>query len=427
MEEKLVLNTSKYNLTKDEVSILAKGLNFCPTPGAPDPGDLRTDLDSLHRRLRLRYHFRDEDGSEFDLPLDDANTHSFTPFANSKFKLPSRFNPPGSVDLEAMILGNEVEFNKRPFFKKQRDNLTPGEKKAINSLKNNSDIIIMPVDKGGAVLVQDRADYLKEGYRQLSNSKFYKKVDYDLTKDHVQEINYFIDQMLTDGEIDISVYNYLVSKECRTANLYLLPKIHKGVIPPPGRPIMSANGCPTEKISAFADHFLKDCANKHKSYVKDTTDFLNQLQQLGPLPANSILATFDVTSLYTNIPNKDGVAAAKRALFKGRPQAGLRPSNNTLVNLMEFVLSKNNFKFNGENYLQLAGSTMGSRMSPNYADIYMAYFEDLFVYTYGIQPLFWVRYLDDCFCIFTEGQEELDKFFAYLNTCDPSIKFTMEC
>ena len=373
-----VINISKYKLTEDEVSILSKGLNFCPTPGA---GLLRTDLDSLHRRLCLRYHFRDDDGSQWDHLPDCENTHSFTPFLNNKFKLPSKFNPPGSVALEAMILTNQVEFNKRPFFAKHRENITPGERCAIESLKNNKEIIIMPVDKGGAVLVQDRTDYLKEGYRQLSNPKHYLKVDRDLTPDHVKEVNDFIDQMHQDGEIDISVYNYLVSNECRTANLYLLPKIHKGVIPPPGRPIMSANGCPTEKISEFVDHFLKESSTKHKSYVKDTTHFLQKLQELGPLPPNSILATFDVTSLYTNIPNIEGIRAVKHALNQSRPEFGLRPSNKSLIKLTEFVLTKNNFKFNGEHYIQIAGSTMGSRMSPNYADLYMACFEEMFVYT----------------------------------------------
>ena len=184
---RFVINISKYKLTDDEISILSKGLNFCPTPGAPNPGDLRTDLDSLHRRLRLRYHFRDDDGSQWDTLPDYANTHSHNAFEHNKFKLPSKFNPPGSVALEAMILTNEVEFNKRPFFAKQRENITPGEKRAIESLKSNSEIIIMPCDKGGAVLVQDRSEYLKEGYKQLSNPKFYKKVDKDLTPDHTSD------------------------------------------------------------------------------------------------------------------------------------------------------------------------------------------------------------------------------------------------
>jgi hypothetical protein len=132
--------------------------------------------------------------------------------------------------------------------------------------------------------------------------------------------------MLTCGEIDITVYNYLVSKEARTPNLYLLPKIHKGVMPPPGRPIMSANGSPTEKISEFVDHFISEFSTKHKSYVRDTTHFLQKIKSIRDLPENSLLVTFDVTSLYTNIPNHAGVGASKQAFRKFRSEPGLKPT-----------------------------------------------------------------------------------------------------
>jgi hypothetical protein len=65
-------------------------------------------------------------------------------------------------------------------------------------------------------------------------------------------------------------------------------------------------------------------------------------------------------------------------------------------------------------------------MAPNFADLYMAYFEAQFVYTHEFQSLVWVRYLDDVFCIFTQGQEKLNDLFSYLNSCNPSIQFTME-
>jgi hypothetical protein len=144
------------------------------------------------------------------------------------------------------------------------------------------------------------------------------------------------------------------------------------------------------------------------------------------LPPDSILVTFDVTSLYTNIPNKEGIEVVKHALQSFRPDHGLKPSNNSLVKLTEFVLSKNNFKFNGEHFLQIGGTAMGTKMAPNFANLYLAYFEELYVYTYSFQPIFWVRFLDDCFCIFTHGPERLDEFLSYLNNCNPSIKFTME-
>ena len=42
------------------------------------------------------------------------------------------------------------------------------------------------------------------------------------------------------------------------------------------------------------------------------------------------------------------------------------------------------------------------------------------------QPYLWLRYLDDIFCIWTEGLENLKEFFGFLNKAHPSIKFTME-
>ena len=347
--DKYVINLSKHTLNPAEISVLSRGLNFCPTAGEPNPGDLRSDLDSLHRRLRLRYHFQDDESDSDDYLLNSDNIHSTEPFASRKFKVPSMFNPPGAQALEAMVLANEHELNQRPCFKRApKENLSLDERKAIVSLKTNSDIIIKPADKGSAVVVMDRCDYLKEGYKQLSNPKFYKKLDSNPTDNYRREINSFIDTMYAKGEIDGPVYNYLYNHECRTPVFYLLPKIHKGVTPPPGRPILSANGSPTEKISQFVDHFLSKTAPLHPSYIKDTTHFLQKMKGIKNLPPGSLLVSFDVQSLYTDIPNDLGLLSTKKALDSLRPQPGLKPSNDTLVQLTEFVLTKNNFQFNGE-------------------------------------------------------------------------------
>ena len=65
--DKLVVNLSDTYLTKEQTSVLAKGLNFCPTPGSLNPGELRSDLDCFHRKLRLTSYFNDEE-EELDLP-----------------------------------------------------------------------------------------------------------------------------------------------------------------------------------------------------------------------------------------------------------------------------------------------------------------------------------------------------------------------
>ena len=285
MDSKLVINLSSVSLTKDQVSVLSKGLNFCPTPAELDPGLIRADMDSFHRRLRLLARFNDEDiltsSPTGTAPIYCANNHNIdphAPFEHRKFKNRSSYNPPGPTNLETMIVANEHAYNHRPSLKFQnKGNLTSGELKAIQELKNNNNIVILPADKGSAVTVLNLSDYIKEGNRQLSDRAFYQEMTVDLTATHNSEINTFLDSMLDKGEIDISVYNYLINREPRTANLYLLPKIHKGITPPPGRPICSANGSPTEKISQLVDHFLNPPTTQQKSYVKDTTNFLQIL------------------------------------------------------------------------------------------------------------------------------------------------------
>jgi hypothetical protein len=93
---------------------------------------------------------------------------------------------------------------------------------------------------------------------------------------------------------------------------------------------------------------------------------------------------------------------------------------------MELILTKNNFDFNGDHFLQVGGTAMGTKMAPSYAIKSLGLFEQMFVYTYHKQPLLWIRYIDDIFVFWQHGEEELFKFLHHLNTCSPTIKFTME-
>ncbi len=66
----------------------------------------------------------------------------------------------------------------------QRNNLTKRERAALKRLSNNTDIIIKPADKGGATVIMNTEDYVKEAKRQLDNEVFYKRVERDLTSEH---------------------------------------------------------------------------------------------------------------------------------------------------------------------------------------------------------------------------------------------------
>ncbi|CAG2236144.1 unnamed protein product [Mytilus edulis] len=142
---------------------------------------------------------------------------------------------------------------------------------------------------------------------QLMDERFYVETSTNLTTFHTLKINRTLLSLLSKNEINQDIYNFLQVEEPRTPQFYLLPKIHKTFVngSPPGRPIISGNNGPTEKISSFVDEHIKSFVPLIKSYVKDTPDFINKIERIKNLPEGTILATMDVTSLYTNIPNQE--------------------------------------------------------------------------------------------------------------------------
>ena len=173
------------------------------------------------------------------------------------------------------------------------------------------------------------------------------------------------------------------------------------------------------------DNFLAPIVKTGRSYIQDTSDFLRKLQDIGDLRGDVLLLTLDVSSLYTNIPNDEGTMAALRALRKAR-SGDIQPSNLSLVEMLAQVLAYNNFQFDGKNYLQVGGTAMGTRVAPSYANIFMNDFEEKHVYTHHLQPAAWYRYIDDIFCLWQHGEDELEKFTTHLNSVHETIKFTIE-
>ncbi|XP_072028555.1 uncharacterized protein [Amphiura filiformis] len=67
---------------------------------------------------------------------------------------------------------------------------------------------------------------------------------------------------------------------------------------------------------------------------------------------------------------------------------------------------------------------MGSPVSPLTANIFMEDFEIKALSSYPNPPRFWGRYVDDTMVIIKKSA--IESFTDHLNTCHPSIKFTME-
>ena len=200
-------------------------------------------------------------------------------------------------------------------------------------MKNNENVIIKPADKGRAIVILDKQLYINEGQRQLHNTQFYEETDLDHTGEVINRINLHVHNMLQMGKISQSTCNYLTSDIDRTQQFYLLPKIHKDPLDPPGSPIVSGSGGPTEKISQLVDHFIGQIVPLSQSYIRDSTHLIYILSGFTVQPG-MLLYTLDITSLYTNIPHNEGIQSTKEMLAIYKPPDSL-PHNSYIIELLE--------------------------------------------------------------------------------------------
>ena len=131
----------------------------------------------------------------------------------------------------------------------------------------------------------------------------------------------------------------------------------------------------------------------------------------------------DVRSLYTNIPNEEGIQAVRDKLNTSPSRLATR----VITTFLFLILTLNNFVFNNINYLQTLGCAMGTKCAPSYANIFMGMFEEHHIYPRILNKTrIFLRYIDDLFFIWKGTEEELKRFFEDINQVHPSIKFDYE-
>ena len=112
----------------------------------------------------------------------------------------------------------------------------------------------------------------------------------------------------------------------------------------------------------------------------------------------------DVTSLYTNITQEEGIQTVCRAydaFYENKPPI----PTPLLKEALRLVLEENSFQFNGKNYLQTHGTAMGTKMAVAFANIFMGRVETEIISQSAIKPLVWKRYIDDIYILPLEHKQ----------------------
>ena len=155
---------------------------------------------------------------------------------------------------------------------------------------------------------------------------------------------------------------------------------------------------------------------------KDTFSFVSQIKNANL--SKKFLVSYDITSLFTNIPLQETIDIAINLIFNHNPNLNI--TKKELKKLFLFAASQTHFIFNSKFYNQIDGVAMGSPLAPVFANIFMGFYESKWLNEYNLnKPKFYLRYVDDILAAFDKEQDSLD-FLNFLNKKHPNIKFTIE-
>lgn len=419
MIDNIVMNLSNRILTPTQTEVLNKGLGFVPNFDNVKINIINNDIKKFERKLQLHFHFKSKDLANNSGPTDYIKPSPLT--ANTEW-WPKRLNP-HITDFchNIKFLINKTLHGKRNF------NLTKLQISALKELKQNKDIIIKRSDKGGAIAIMNIEDYESKIMTMLNDPIVYTRIYEDDTETIKTNTDKLINDLFLQNKIIQKQFKYLTNFTPSCPIFYGLPKVHKDNWPL--RPIVSQINGPTCRLSEYLDKLLTIAESKIPYLLKDTTAFLNLIELNNKCPNNTFLVTMDVTSLYTNIPHLQGAEFVsefyEETLEAWPTNYPLTPiSKQELHTLILFLLQNCTFSFNNLLYKQNYGTTMGSKFSVKFANIYMYKWFQKYLNSYTLlQPNFLARLIDDCFFLWNNTEEELKNFFDYLNNCHPTIKF----
>ena len=220
---------SNYKLNTHETTILKKGLNFIPTPAREHEARILQDFLLFERKLRLyhKLHKNEEDIETTDESSDEEDSPHKILRPSKGWKPEDSECDPNIMKYKTCVIHDiECKLMIKP---KPRFNTSKHERQAIVTLRKNTDIVIKPADKGGAIVIMNKEDYIKEGERQLSNTTHYQKVDNikKLRHKFIKEVEHSLRSLKSKEYITEDIFKILFRNNPRTSNLYLLPKIHK--------------------------------------------------------------------------------------------------------------------------------------------------------------------------------------------------------
>ena len=182
-------------------------------------------------------------------------------------------------------------------------------------------------------------------------------------------------KQLSDSQvISDTDYEKLKPRGSRFGTLCGLCKIHKSLIDscPPFRAIFSAIKTLSYNIPKHLVSILEPITT-NKFTIKNSFEFdIEVIEQDSGL----FMASFDVESLFTNIPLEETINISCDSLFGNEAEIN-NFSRNDFDKLLRIALQNNFFNFDGKIYKQTDGAAMDSLLGPSLANAFLCFHEQI--------------------------------------------------
>ena len=390
---KVIFNYSNRILSQREKYLLSFGLDFCLPVFKPSFYRYFLAFESFVSRLQ---QFQLAAGYNFSNVIRDVKTIASKHFYN--FKSHKVFSP---------------------IFSKSDFNL-------LKDLGKDKDIVVCKPDKGRGVVLLNKTDYITKMKDILSDFTKFTLCQFDdvfsVTQKIEDKVSRFLRKLTTLGTIDNDDLRRLMPHGSSPAVMYGLPKVHKAGVPL--RPILAAYNTPSFHLAKFVVPILSEFTVNEYT-LKNSYEFFDSMSSLH-LPNSFFMASFDIQSLFTNVPLDETINICIKHLFNDSSNF-LGMTKNIFKNLMSLCVKDFYFLFDGVLYKQIDGVGMGSPLGPTLANVFLCYHEKSWLEDCPAEfkPLVYRRYVDDTFVIFKE-QHHASLFLNYLNSKHRNIRFTSE-
>ena len=361
-------------------------------------------------------------GLNFSLPSKQIDKESVFLGFEKLYKQLSKLKPRSdSEEVAAKVNLASIAYNYCKLKSDESEVLNISEiRKVIGNLKKDDSVIISKPDKGNGCVILDKTDYTNKMQEIIGDKTKFTLLGpankFDNINKVEDEIVKILKNLLYTKEINEDIYNLVKPVGSITPRMYGLPKIHKKDAPL--RPILSMVNSAQHKLAKFLNDQLYPVLEHFSSYIlKDSFSFVDQIKNIAS--NNTFMASFDVKSLFTNVPLDEVVDICVDTLYR------LETPSISKINfrkLLKLTTSGVKFTFNSQMYSQHDGIAMGSPLGPTLANIFMGFIERKVISKYKVT---YFRYVDDCF-VLAENEKYIDELFSVFNKTHSSITFTSQ-